>query len=163
MTRNRPFTLAAGAATAALIALAAIGCGGGSGSATVGIASSGLGEILVDSEGHTLYLFKKDSDAESACAGTCANAWPPLRANGEPTLDGAANPSLVATIRRPDGAPQVTYNGHPLYRYQGDQRPGNTAGQGSTAYGAAWYALSPAGNQVSSNGGASSYSGASGY
>ena len=64
--------------------------------------------------------------------------------------------------------PQVTYNGHPLYLYQGDQKPGDTTGQGSTGFGAAWWALSPAGNEVtrqasSSSGGGSSYGDGAGY
>jgi hypothetical protein len=55
---------------------------------------------------------------------------------------------VIGTTTRSDGKPQVTYNGHPLYRYQGDQKPGDTNGQGLTAFGASWFALSPAGSQV---------------
>jgi Secreted repeat of unknown function len=73
---------------------------------------------------------------------------------------------MVSTTSRADGKPQVTYNGHPLYLYEGDQKPGDTNGQGLTAFGAAWYALSPAGDQVSgtaaSSGGSASSSGGSG-
>ena len=68
---------------------------------------------------------------------------------------------MVATTKRSDGAPQVTYNGHPLYLYEGDQEPGDTNGQGVTAFGAAWYALTPSGNQAS--GGTSTSGGSSGY
>jgi predicted lipoprotein with Yx(FWY)xxD motif len=184
MTRSRSITFLAGAAAAALVALAAVGCGGGGNGATaasaqsttssghsaaVGTASEGnLGTILVDSKGRTLYLFKKDSGTKSACSGTCATAWPPLRANGKPRVAGGANASLVGTTTRSDGRPQVTYNGHPLYLYQGDEKPGDTEGQGSTAFGAAWYALSAGGNQVSgrassSSGDGSSYDGGNGY
>jgi hypothetical protein len=74
---------------------------------------------------------------------------------------------MVGTTTRSDGKPQVTYDGHPLYLYEGDQKPGDTNGQGITAFGAAWYALSPAGNQVSgqpsSSGAGSSSGGGSGY
>ena len=70
-------------------------------------------------------------------------------ANGKPTVGDGAKASIVATTKRSDGAPQVTYNGHPLYLYEGDQKPGDTNGQGLTAFGARWYALTPAGNQVS--------------
>jgi Secreted repeat of unknown function len=74
--------------------------------------------------------------------------------------------SLVGTTTRSDGKPQVTYDGHPLYLYEGDAKPGDTNGQGVTAFGAAWYVLSAAGNQVSgpasSSGGSSSGYG-SGY
>ena len=120
--------------------------------ATVGVANSGLGKILVDSQGRTLYLFQKDSGTKSACTGACASGWPPLRASGKPTVGSGANASMVGTTTRSDGKPQVTYNGHPLYLFQGDQKPGDTNGQGINAFGAAWFALSPAGNKVSGTG-----------
>ena len=183
MTRSRTITFFATAAVIPLTALALASCGGGGGGearaleppktasggpATVGVATSGLGKILVDSSGRTIYLFKKDSGTGSACSGACASAWPPVRANGKPTVGGGADASLVGTTTRSDGKPQVTYNGHPLYLYQGDQKPGDTTGQGSTGFGAAWWALSPAGNEVtgqasSSGGGGSSDGGGAGY
>jgi Secreted repeat of unknown function len=88
----------------------------------------------------------------SACTGACAAAWPPLRANGKPTLGSGANASLVGTTARSDGNPQVTYKGHPLYLYTGDQKSGDTNGQGLTQFGGGWFALSPAGSQVSGQG-----------
>jgi predicted lipoprotein with Yx(FWY)xxD motif len=184
MTRTRSITLLATAAAIPLTALALASCGGGGGGeatasptppqttsggpATVGVATTGLGKILVDSSGRTIYLFKKDSGTRSACSGACASAWPPVRANGKPTVGPGANASLVGTTARSDGTPQLTYNGHPLYLYQGDQKPGDTSGQGLTAFGAPWWVLSPAGNQVtgqpsSSGGGASNYRGGGGY
>lgn len=178
--RSRPLPFLAGAAGMALIALAAVGCGGGGDGgataatapstttatgqpATVGTASGGnLGTILVDSQGRTLYLFQQDEGTKSECSGPCASLWPPLRANGKPTVGGGANASMIGTSARSDGKPQVTYNGHPLYLYSGDQKPGDTNGQGLTDFGGAWYALSPAGNQITtqasrSSGGQSSY------
>jgi predicted lipoprotein with Yx(FWY)xxD motif len=177
MTLSRSKTPLAAAAAILLAALAIAGCGGGGdgeataspapprtasgGPATVGLATTGLGKVLVDSQGRTIYLFKKDSGTRSACSGACASAWPPVRANGKPTVGGGANASLVGTTMRSDGMPQVTYNGHPLYLYQGDQKPGDTTGQGSTGFGAAWWALSQAGSEVT--GQASSSSGGSSY
>jgi predicted lipoprotein with Yx(FWY)xxD motif len=168
MTRTRSITFLAGAAVVLLAALALVGCGSGGGSAsaqapppktasgqpaTIGIANdSNLGEVLVNSQARTLYLFLKDSGTTSACTGACAAAWPPLRANGKPTLGSGANASLVGTTTRSDGNPQVTYNGHPLYLYAGDQKPGDTNGQGLTQFGGGWFALSPTGNQVSGQG-----------
>jgi predicted lipoprotein with Yx(FWY)xxD motif len=79
---------------------------------------------------------------------------------------GAAYASLLGTSPRSDGNPQVTYNGHPLYTFTGDQKAGDTNGQGVNAFGASWFALTSAGNQASgqsSSGGTSSTSGASGY
>jgi predicted lipoprotein with Yx(FWY)xxD motif len=179
MTRSRPINLLAGAAAIPLVALVVAGCGGGGGggnasaspappkttsgaAATVGVANTGLGKILIDPHGRTLYLFQKDSGTTSACTGACASAWPPLRANGKPTAGSGANASLLGTTARSDGASQVTYNGHPLYTFTSDQKPGDTNGQGVNAFGARWFALSAAGNQVSKPGGGTSSSGGGG-
>jgi hypothetical protein len=56
---------------------------------------------------------------------------------------------MVGTARRSDGKPQVTYGGHPLYLFTGDKQPGDANGQGVSAFGAAWFALSTKGSQVS--------------
>jgi predicted lipoprotein with Yx(FWY)xxD motif len=117
-------------------------------SATVSVGNSALGQILVDTQGRTLYLFKADSPRVSACGGACAVAWPPLLVRGNPIVVGGADRSLVATIQRPSGARQLTYDGHPLYRFVDDQKPGDVNGEGVTAFGASWYALSRAGDQV---------------
>ena len=179
MTRTRSITFLASATVPVLAALAVAGCGSSTSrssappttangqSATVGVANENLGNILVDSQGRTLYLFRSDSGTKSACTGACAIDWPPLRATGKPTVGGGATASIVATSARSDGKSQVTYNGHPLYLYEGDQEPGDTNGQGVTAFGAAWFALSPAGTQVSGqpsgSAGGSSSGGRGGY
>ncbi len=69
---------------------------------------------------------------------------------------------MVSTTERSDGSPQVTYNGHPLYLFEGDHNPGDTSGQGLTAFGGSSYVLSPAGNQVTSKSASSSSSGSGG-
>ena len=178
MTRSKPITFLASAAVIPLVAVAVAACGGGGAataatpkttsgaSATVGVANSSLGSILVDSSGHTLYLFKADVGANSACTGACASAWPPLLAAGKPTVGTGLAASKIATITRSGGKRQVTYNGHPLYLYVGDKKPGDVTGQGVTAFGAAWFALTPAGNQVSapaSSSGGGAGSGGGGY
>ena len=129
--------------------------------ATLRTRTSRLGKILVDSRGRTLYLFKKDSGSKSACFGACAAAWPPLRASGKPTVGSSLRASKVRTAKRSDGKPQVTYNGHPLYRFIGDKKAGDTNGQGLTAFGGRWFALSRTGHQVSSK--PSTSSGGTGY
>ena len=176
MTHTRRTSLLASLSLMILVALTVAACGGGGANAspaiapassgsppTVRVENSALGEILVDMQGRTLYLFKADSGRVSACDGACAAAWPPLLAHGNPRVAGGANVSLVSTIQRSSGARQLAYNGHPLYLYAGDQKPGDVNGQGVTAFGAPWYALSPAGNQVtsssSSSGGAASAQG----
>jgi predicted lipoprotein with Yx(FWY)xxD motif len=160
MTRSRRITLIPGVAVVAVFALALAGCSSdsqasgstpksnGGEQGTVDVATSGLGQILVDSQGRTLYLFAKDMGTQSECTGACASAWPPLRATGEPTVGSGANASLVGTTMRSDGNPQVTYGGHPVYLFSGDQKPGDTNGEGVVAYGASWFALSATGNQI---------------
>jgi predicted lipoprotein with Yx(FWY)xxD motif len=69
--------------------------------------------------------------------------------SGKPVDGTGAHAQMLGTIKRSDGKPQVTYNGHPLYRYQGDQKAGQVTGQGIDAFGGGWFAVSPAGTQVS--------------
>ncbi len=114
----------------------------------VGVASSGLGRILVDGRGRTLYLFEKDKRGKSACAGKCASIWPPLIASGKPLATAGAKASLLGTTRRADGRLQVTYNHHPLYTFVKDTRKGQTTGEEVDAFGAEWYAVSAAGAKV---------------
>jgi predicted lipoprotein with Yx(FWY)xxD motif len=168
MTRSRTSSFLACVAAVPLVALAVAGCGGDDDSnataavappktasgrmATVGVANSNLGRILVDSRGRTLYLFKRDSGTKSTCFGECASDWPPLRAKGKPAVGRGLTASKVRTTARSDGKPQVTYNRHPLYLFGGDKKPGDTNGQGLTAFGAPWYVLPPAGNQITHRG-----------
>ena len=121
-------------------------------SATVSTATSKLGRILVDSRGRTLYLFEKDSRGHSACAGPCATYWPPLLTKGKPTAGRAAKTTLLGITRRADGTTQVTYAGHPLYRFVQDTRPGQTSGQDLHDFGAGWYVLGAAGTKIESDG-----------
>ena len=121
--------------------------------ATVSIGSTQLGRILVDSNGRTLYLFEKDGNRRSACYGQCATFWPPLLTHGKPVARGSARKSLLGTTRRANASQQVTYAGHPLYRYVQDRKPGQTTGEGSLLFGAGWDALSPAGKKIESDDG----------
>jgi predicted lipoprotein with Yx(FWY)xxD motif len=167
MTRRRLITFLASSALISLSALAVAACGGAAAtasrpaptststakassaaSATVGVANSGLGPIIVDSQGRTLYLWQADTGPTSTCNGACAAAWPPLVTTGSPTAGNGAKASLLGTTKRSDGAEQVTYNQHPLYLFTGDAASGQTTGQGSTGFGARWYVLSPSGNQI---------------
>jgi predicted lipoprotein with Yx(FWY)xxD motif len=141
-----------------MIALAIAGCGGSSNNATaspskgkgtaVSVRSSGLGKILVDSQGRSLYLFEKDTGTKSTCSSACAAAWPPFTTSGKPKAGSGVTASLLGTSTRSDGKTQVTYNGHPLYYYAGDQKAGDTNGQNLDQFGAEWYVLSPAGKKI---------------
>jgi predicted lipoprotein with Yx(FWY)xxD motif len=118
------------------------------GPATVGVATTPLGRILVDGAGRTLYLFEKDKPGKSLCSGACAGYWPPLLTTRKPAAKSGAKASLLGVTRRGDGTTQVTYAGHPLYRFVQDTKPGQTNGQNLRLSGAEWYVLSPAGRKI---------------
>ncbi|MFI8438863.1 hypothetical protein ACIGJO_35060 [Streptomyces sp. NPDC079020] len=165
---------AAAVAVVAFFATAAVGCGGsdnggssastspsaaasaspsasasaGPAAGTVATATGPLGTFLVDGDGRTLYLFEADTSTKSTCTGTCAAAWPPVTVTAEPVAGKGAKADLLGTTARGDGTKEVTYNGHPLYYFGGDTKAGDTNGQGSTAFGAAWYVLDPSGDRI---------------
>ncbi len=161
-----------GYGAAAIAAIVIAGCGSGASSSntstsaeTTGGAASGgaavvdtadnsaLGQtILVDGQGMTLYLFGKDTNGKSQCSGTCAQNWPPYTTNGQPTAGSDTDDSKLGTVARSDGSMQVTYDGHPLYDYAGDQSAGDANGNGSTAFGAVWHALQPSGASAGAKG-----------
>ena len=116
--------------------------------ATVNLRKTRLGPVLVNSKGHTLYLFKKDKNGKSACSGSCAMFWPPLLKHGKPTAGSGVKASLLGTTRRSNGSLQVTYNEHPLYSYTLDKKAGQTKGEGMFVFGAKWYAVSAKGAAV---------------
>jgi predicted lipoprotein with Yx(FWY)xxD motif len=103
---------------------------------------------LVDAHGWTLYLFEADKTSKSTCSGACADDWPPARTSGKPKAGHGVKASLLGTTKRSDGGTQVTYRGHPLYRYAGDTKRGQTAGEGLEAFGAEWYIVSSAGKKI---------------
>ena len=114
---------------------------------TVGTAK-GVGKVLVDSNGMTLYYFQKDQNGESACYGACEQGWPPLRTEGAPQAGEGAMASKLGTTERKDGTVQVTYNKWPLYTFVEDKKPGEDNGTDSKAFGASWYPLHPNGEKA---------------
>jgi predicted lipoprotein with Yx(FWY)xxD motif len=150
------------AALLAAITLALAACGGGddggagpatqaptttaaeaASGTTVAVASSRLGDILVDRDGRTLYAFTKDNGDQSACGGQCASTWPAL--TGSATAGTGVQAALLSTSVQADGKAQVTYGGKPLYHFAGDAKPGDTNGQG---VGNAWFVLTADGELV---------------
>jgi predicted lipoprotein with Yx(FWY)xxD motif len=116
--------------------------------ATVSTAKTGLGKVIVNSRGRTLYLFEKDKRHRSTCSGACAAYWPPLIAHRKLIAAGGAKQSLIGTIKRANGTRQVTYAGHPVYTYVLDTRRGQTKGEGSTLFAGGWDALAPSGKKI---------------
>ena len=112
---------------------------------TIGIATTPLGKVVVDSRGKTLYLFEADKRGKSACYGACAKAWPPVLVIGKPKAGPGARAALLGVVKRKDGKEQVTYRGHPLYRFFKDTKRGQVKGQGLDFFGGEWYVLTPAG------------------
>jgi predicted lipoprotein with Yx(FWY)xxD motif len=117
--------------------------------ASVAIATNPkLGQILVDGNGRTLYLFEADKNTSSTCYGACATYWPPLLTGGAPQAGSGVSSSLLGTTKRSDGTTEVTYAGHPLYYVVTDHNPGDATGQNVTNFGAAWFVLGPDGNRI---------------
>lgn len=144
---RRSLGLGRGAVLAAALvglALAGAACGSSSGSTGSGghgtvqsEHSSKLGSYLADSKGFTLYWDSKGSTSKIACTGSCTGYWPPL------TVSSGTKPTGVSglgTVKRPGGQTQVTWKGHPLYRFSGDSAAGQTHGEGLTDRWGSWYA-----------------------
>ena len=78
---------------------------------------SGLGKVVVDGNGRTVYVFDKDTSGKSNCEGDCLAKWPAVPAgDGTPQLDGI-DASLVSTVTRSDGSKQLAIGGLPLYLF----------------------------------------------
>jgi len=97
---------------------------------TVSVRRTPLGTVLVNNAGRTLYRYDKDSAGTSKCTDACASVWPPLAPSGTATYGTGLRPAMFSTITRADGTKQLAVNGSPLYTYSGDQRAGDTTGQG---------------------------------
>jgi predicted lipoprotein with Yx(FWY)xxD motif len=110
----------------------------------------GLGRVLVDRKGRTLYMFVPDRRKRVTCVSTCAAVWPPLflPKGGRVVARGRAKATLLRSDRDPAGGRVVTYNGWPLYTYVGDTKPGTATGQALNLNGGLWYVLSPVGKVI---------------
>ncbi len=118
------------------------------GEATINVASVGtFGQVLVDGQGRSLYLFTNDTQngTSSSCTGVCATTWPPVASQGSPQAGTGVDATKLGTITRSDGSKQVTYNGWPLYTYSGDTGAGMANGQGLNGK---WFLVTPAGDAV---------------
>jgi predicted lipoprotein with Yx(FWY)xxD motif len=135
-------------AASALLLAAASWARSEAGAAAVGAHRSSLGKVLVDSRGRTLYLFERDKNDRSACYGQCATFWPPLLTSAKPSAAAGVSASLLGTTRRINGSMQVTYAGHPLYRFAEDTKPGQTKGEGLKFFGGNWYVVAPSGKKI---------------
>ena len=110
----------------------------------------GLGTVLVNAKGRTLYVFAKDKRSKVTCTGSCAQFWPPLKwkSAGKPKAGGSAKSKLLGTDANPAGGKVVTYNKWPLYTYTGDAAAGQHNGQNLNLNGGKWYVITPKGKVV---------------
>lgn len=121
------------------------------GAVTVGSASSSLGTYLTGPSGKTLYTHAGDSMNTSTCTGQCLTAWPALTvAAGQQPAAGSGVTGTLGTFSRSDGGLQVTYNGLPLYYWQGDTKAGDTTGQGVAGFTVALVAGATSGTPAAS-------------
>jgi predicted lipoprotein with Yx(FWY)xxD motif len=129
---------AAGVALVALVLLGlAVAGAGAAAPAATGLKTTTISgtTVVTNAKGFTLYSFAPDTPAASKCYGSCAQYWPPVTGTA---AAGSGLPGTVATIKRTDGSPQLTYNGHPLYTYIGDTAPGQARGNNLNLYGGLW-------------------------
>ncbi len=118
--------------------------------ASVQLHNSGLGRILVDASGFTLYQFTRDSRNKDTCVKVsgCSAIWPALTTRANPTAGSGIRASQLSTIRLPGGARQVTYAGHPLYTYAAATEHAETSYVGASSFGGKWEAVNAAGGAV---------------
>jgi len=138
------------AASALAAGVAHTGARTAAAAASVSVRSTKYGQVLVDSKGDTLYLWAKDKKDKTVCSDACESVWPLVLVTGKPTAGPGVSASMLGTIAVTDSSKQreLTYNGHPLYRYVSDVKPGDIKGQGNTTFGAPWWLVSPAGNAI---------------
>jgi predicted lipoprotein with Yx(FWY)xxD motif len=112
---------------------------------TIGTGTSDLGTFLTGMDGLTLYFFAADAaPGVSTCEGDCLTAWPPATVPADGTVAaGEGVAGVLGLIPAADGSMQVTYDGRPLYYWQGDTEAGQTTGQG---VGDVWWVADVSGN-----------------
>ena len=118
----------------------------GSGTEVVA-ADSQYGSVLFGPEQRAIYLFDKETSDTSRCYGACAEAWPPVLTEGEPTAGDGVDAKLLGATQRDDGSTQVTYSGQPLYFYV-DDPPGEVLCHEVEEFGGLWLAVDPGGEAV---------------
>jgi predicted lipoprotein with Yx(FWY)xxD motif len=116
--------------------------------AALAAASTGIGTVLVDGTGLTVYDFANDTGSTSTCTGGCAKIWRPVAAPDPLPASLAGVPAALGHTARTDGTEQLTVGGHPVYTYQGDDAPGQTNGNGLTLNGGLWTAVTPDGSPL---------------
>jgi predicted lipoprotein with Yx(FWY)xxD motif len=149
LARLRAGTVGVSIAAVSVVALAVLAA---SVASTAGPAATTLGAlktvrigavtVLADANGHTLYWFAPDTATRSACYGTCAAYWPPVK---QPATAGPGVTGKLSVLTRSDGSAQAVYDGHPLYTYVADSAPGQANGNGLNLNGGLWHEVTTSG------------------
>ena len=168
-----PNKLLVGASVVAVVAILS-GCGGGSSNPTTSTSSpgssanpatkfsiasvSGVGSVVVDGRGRTIYILTSGSKTNVPCndASGCTKLWPdlPLPNGASAAMAGTGvKASLLGTKKLSDGETYPTYNGWLMYEYAADTGPGQAKGQGIKSFGGTWYVLNASGTPVTSGSG----------
>lgn len=109
------------------------------------VSDAKFGQILVDAQGMTLYIFTKDAADQSNCNDACLAKWPPLITTGTPKAGEGVDAAKLGSTKLADGRLIVTYNHMPLYYWVADKKPGDMSGQN---IGSVWFVINPAGDPV---------------
>ena len=115
---------------------------------SIKVMNSRYGRMLFDAGGRAIYLFTREPGSKSRCYGQCAVAWPPVFTRGKPRARSGVDADLLGTTRRRGGRRQVTYNGHPLYYYVTDTKPGQITCQDVVEFGGTWLVVDPQGDAI---------------
>jgi predicted lipoprotein with Yx(FWY)xxD motif len=115
---------------------------------SIKVMNSRYGRMIFNARGRAIYLFTREAGTKSRCYGQCAVAWPPVYTRGRPRALSGVDADLLGTTRRRGGRRQVTYNGHPLYYYVTDTKPGQITCQDITEFGGTWLVVNPAGDAI---------------
>jgi len=143
LARLRAGVAGASIAVVSVLALAVLGAsvataGGPATTAPGALKAARIGgvTVLAGANGRTLYWFAPDTAARSACYGSCAAYWPPVKG---PATAGPGVTGTLSVLSRPDGSVQAAYDGHPLYTYVGDGAPGQANGNELNLNGGLWH------------------------
>jgi predicted lipoprotein with Yx(FWY)xxD motif len=149
LARFRAGVTGASIAAVSVVALAVLGAsvaaaGGPAATAPGALKAVRIGAVtvLADANGRTLYWFAPDTAAKSACYGSCAAYWPPVKG---PATAGPGVTGKLSVLTRSDGSAQATYDGHPLYTYVGDSARGQANGNGLNLNGGLWHEVTTSG------------------
>ena len=126
----------------------------------VKVTSMSGAKVLTNAKGFTLYWFVPDTSTTSKCNGTCAHYWPPVKG---PVTGASGLMGKFSTIKRQDGSLQASYDGHPLYTYIGDTKPGEAKGNGLNLSGGVWHEVTESGGTAPAPSSSSSSSSGGGY